>query len=98
MKIEKLKKFLVQYQKKLKAEFHVAALYVFGSTSRGQASKKSDIDIIVEFSNPDVGLFELVGLKDFLEEVLGARVDLVTRDAIKKSMLAEIERESIRVA
>jgi uncharacterized protein len=82
----------------LREKFSVKALYVFGSHATGLATKKSDIDILVEFSSDEIGLFEFVDLKFFLESILKKKVDLVTRDAIHKQMITKIEKDSIRVA
>jgi predicted nucleotidyltransferase len=82
----------------LKERFSVSALYVFGSVAKGHSGKESDVDIIVEFSSDEIGLFEFVDLKIFLECILDSRVDLVTRDAINKRMIAGIEKDAIRVA
>ena len=55
---------------------------VFGSFVRGEAKKSSDIDILVEFSEP-VGLFEFMELEEYLEKLLGHKVDLVSKKALK---------------
>jgi predicted nucleotidyltransferase len=72
-------------------------LSVFGSVARGEARPESDVDLLVEFSAP-VGLFEFVRLRRFLEEILGARVDLVTPDALKPQLKQAVLREAIRAA
>lgn len=82
----------------LREKHKVSALYLFGSAARGEATPRSDVDILVEFSSRRIGIFEFVRLKEFLESILGRRVDLVTRDALKDWMLSELERDSIRAA
>lgn len=62
---------------------------VFGSTARGEATKTSDTDILVEIPHPH-GLFEFIGIKNELEDVLEGKVDLVEYQAIKPRI-----RESI---
>jgi len=62
-----------------KAKIKKAAL--FGSYARGDHTKTSDIDILVELPN-DATLFELGGLKVTLEEKLHKRVDLITYKSI----------------
>lgn len=75
----------------------VKSLAVFGSLARGEATPGSDIDILVEFDLP-VGLFEFIRLKLYLEELTGRRVDLVTPDALRPAMRAEILSEAVHVA
>ncbi len=55
---------------------------LFGSAARGEAKKRSDIDILVKLKKGK-GLFDFVGLKLELEKKLGKKVDLVTYGAIK---------------
>ncbi len=75
----------------------VKSLAVFGSLARGEATPASDIDVLVEFDHP-AGLFEFIRLKLYLEELTGRRVDLVTSDALRPSMRAEILSEAVHVA
>jgi len=65
----------------LTARFHVKRIGIFGSYARGEQTEASDIDILVEFSAP-IG-WEIVDVKDYLEQLLELRVDLVTIPALK---------------
>ncbi|MBU1091021.1 MAG: nucleotidyltransferase domain-containing protein, partial [Candidatus Omnitrophica bacterium] len=57
-------------------------------------NKKSDVDILVSFSKiPD--LFEFLRLERYLKELLGIKVDLVTRDALKPIIKQEILKEIV---
>jgi len=75
----------------------VKSLAVFGSVARGEATENSDIDVLVDFSQP-VGLFEFIRLKNTLETLTGCRVDLVTPDALRPSMRDSILSEAVYVA
>jgi uncharacterized protein len=55
---------------------------VFGSVARGEANASSNLDLLVEFTNP-LGLFEFLALEDALSALVRRRVDLVTRVALK---------------
>lgn len=66
----------------LAREYGVSRIGVFGSHARGEAGPDSDIDVLVEFSRP-VGFFKFLELEERLGEWLGAKVDLVTRAALK---------------
>jgi len=86
--------------KRHQADLHqrgVKSLAVFGSLVRGEATPASDIDVLVEFDRP-VGLFEFIRLKLYLEELTGRHVDLVTPDALRPAMRAEILNEAVHVA
>ena len=75
---------LRQHRKPIRA-FHVAALFLFGSVSRNEAKATSDIDLLVEFSQP-VGLFTLARLQIYIEKLLGCAIDLGTPDSLKPLM------------
>ncbi|MBU4300379.1 MAG: nucleotidyltransferase family protein [Nanoarchaeota archaeon] len=77
----------------LKEKFKVKEIGVFGSYARGEESKKSDIDILVEFYEP-VG-WEFIDLKEYLESILGKEIDLVTRGALKPQLKAGILKEVV---
>jgi uncharacterized protein len=75
-----------------------AALSLFGSTARGEAGPRSDIDLAVMFDPArKIDMFEFAAIGARLEDVLGAPVDLVTEPARKPRLQAEIERDRIRV-
>lgn len=59
----------------------VAKAAFFGSFARGEATKRSDIDLLVRFKGSR-GLLDLVGLRFELEKKLGKKVDLLTYGAI----------------
>jgi predicted nucleotidyltransferase len=78
----------------LQAEFPLTRLALFGSYARGTAiPNESDVDILVEVE-PSIGL-GFVTLAERLEELLGQRVDLVSRRALKPSLWKQIEPELI---
>jgi uncharacterized protein len=79
--LKEIEAILKQHEQELEEKYKVKKIGIFGSYARGEQQEESDIDIIVEFKEP-VG-FLFVHLADFLEETLGAKVDLVTPDAIK---------------
>ncbi|OGE19559.1 nucleotidyltransferase [Candidatus Daviesbacteria bacterium RIFCSPLOWO2_01_FULL_43_38] len=80
----------------LKDDYHVKNIGVFGSAARGQATPSSDIDILVEFSEP-IGFFKFINLEEYLSSILGKEVDLVSKKALKPAIKDEILREVIYV-
>ena len=71
---------------------------VFGSVARGTATEESDLDLLVDFE-PGRNLFDLVGLKQEIEEALGGsrRVDVVTENALPPRIRERVLREAVRV-
>jgi len=76
--------------------FGVKSLAFFGSVARDEAQEDSDVDILVEFTAPP-GFIRFMDLRFFLEDLLGCRVDLVTRKALKPRLRSRVEREAIHV-
>lgn len=76
---------------KLKNEFHLNRIGIFGSCVRGEESKGSDVDILVELNVKTFDNF--MNLKFFLEDKLGRRVDLVLIDSLKPSIKDRILEE-----
>lgn len=69
-------------------KFHVSSIGYFGSYAKEQQTESSDLDLLVEFSQP-VG-WGFFTLERFLEQSLGLRVDLVTREALKERIKESI--------
>jgi len=78
-------------------DFGVRSLALFGSVARDEARAVSDVDLLVEFETPP-GFDGYMALKFRLEEVLGCRVDLVMRSALKPWAEPVVAQEAIRVA
>ena len=76
-------------------QFPLQRLALFGSFARGDATPKSDIDILVDVE-PSIGL-DFVTLADQLESLLGHEIDLVSRRAVKPMLWKQIEAELIDV-
>jgi uncharacterized protein len=85
IKLKELKPFLSE-------KFHVSKIGYFGSYANGEQTSISDLDLIVEFSQP-IG-WNFFTLEKFLKQTLDLRIDLVTKNAlkdrIKKSILNQV--------
>jgi hypothetical protein len=96
MNKEEIIDFLSAHKTEFKQDFGLVKLGLFGSYARGENFEDSDIDIVVELKKPD--LFYLIGIKQTVEDALGARVDVVRlRDKMNKSLRYRIERDAIYV-
>jgi predicted nucleotidyltransferase len=78
----------------MESHYGVRRLGVFGSYVKEKQSKRSDIDILVAF-NRDIDLFDFLDLREYLENQLRIKVDLVMESALKpaigKRILSEVE-------
>lgn len=79
----------------LQNKYGVRTLGVFGSYIRGEQRKKSDVDILVEFeADARMDLLTFIELENNLSDLLGIKVDLVMKTALKprigKRILEEV--------
>lgn len=80
----------------LQAQYHVATIEIFGSYVRGEQSQKSDIDLLISFSQP-YSLWDLLDVKEFLSKKLRLKVDLVPKDSIKPLLKEQIIQEAVPI-
>lgn len=73
---EKFRRHKVQIRE-IASRYPVANIRVFGSILHGDDENSSDIDLLVD-TLPETTLFDLGGLQDELQELLGVQVDLLT--------------------
>jgi putative addiction module CopG family antidote len=85
---------LAALEKQLR-ERGLTSLALFGSVVRGAARPDSDIDVLVDVA-ADVrfSLIDLVSVKDFLEDRLGRRVDVVTKEGLEPTVRDRVLREA----
>ena len=72
--------------------YDVVKAALFGSMARGDATEKSDVDLLVEFRG-DKSLLDLAGLKIEIEEKIGRHVDIVTYNSIHPLLRERILKE-----
>ncbi|HEX3525949.1 MAG TPA: nucleotidyltransferase family protein [Thermoanaerobaculia bacterium] len=75
----------------LTAQFGVQRIGLFGSFARETAQESSDIDLIVELRRP-IGL-KFVELVEYLERLLGRKVDVLTPAGLRGIRLPEVARQ-----
>ena len=76
--------------------FGVERLGLFGSFARNDASPKSDVDIVVQFADPD--LFALVHIKEALESDFNRSVDIINYSTSMNGFLkSRIAQEAVYV-
>jgi uncharacterized protein len=96
MKRDEVISILKQCEQSLK-NFGINSLSIFGSVARDEAHPESDIDILVEFSEPPT-FDRYMDLKFYLEDRLGQSVDLVSHKMLKPQIRQTVEKGAIRVA
>jgi len=78
---------------KAKGVVHAA---VFGSTARGEDTKDSDVDILIDLDETrPINVFDYASIKDEIKNIVGGRVDVVTREGLKKALRERVEKEAV---
>jgi predicted nucleotidyltransferase len=77
----------------LSRRYKVKSLGIFGSYLRGEADEESDIDLLVDLEEESLTLLEFIALENRLSDLLGAKVDLVERSALKPAIGRRILEE-----
>lgn len=76
-------------------DYDVRSLRLFGSVARNEQKESSDVDVFVEME-PDI--FQIIGLKEFLENLLGCSVDVVRKHRNNNEfLLKQIEKDGIDI-
>ena len=90
--IQTLKKF----KEENKNKYHIKSLGIFGSVAKNCMNENSDIDVVVNLTRQD--LFELIGIKQDLEEILKYPIDVVSyRDKMNAFLKKRIDEEAVYV-
>lgn len=92
--IEKIMSEIRKSMPILREEYKVKTIGVFGSHVRGEERKRSDVDVLVDFEEPP-SLLEFVALERELSEIVGKKVDLVMKTALKPRIGKHILREVV---
>ncbi len=96
--VEEIKSQLTRLKPTLRERFQVETIGIFGSYSRREQRKRSDMDILVTFVEPnDIDLMDFIALKEFLCRELQVKVDLVQKSALKERIKDKILQETIYV-
>jgi predicted nucleotidyltransferase len=90
--LKEIEKILKMNKSSLAKRFKLKEIGIFGSRVRGEGRKKSDLDILVEFYEV-INLLDFVALERELSELVGEKVDLVMKSALKPRIGRNILRE-----
>jgi len=94
--VQEIKEILQKHKKEIKEKYKVKKMGIFGSYVKGEQQENSDLDILVEFEN-SIGLLKFIELENYLSEIIGIKVDLVMKDALKPRIGKHILEEVINI-
>lgn len=96
MNLEEIEKILAEHKKELYQKYKIKEIGIFGSFVRGEEDKESDVDIVVEFEEVP-GLIKFIEIEEYLSKLLGRKVDLVRKPAIRKELKDKILKEVVYI-
>ena len=96
MLTETIKTKLAAYKPILAERYGVKEIGIFGSYVRGEQQRESDVDILVDFTG-SISLLDFVHLENELGDLLGVKVDLVMKTALKPRIGRHILEEVVPV-
>lgn len=94
--INTIKNLIEQNRSSLNSKYNVIHIGVFGSVASGNNRETSDVDMLVELSEP-ISMFKFIELEDYLSNILGKKVDLATSKALKPAIKNDILQQVIYV-
>ncbi len=94
--LNEIKELIEIHKDELSQQYGLKEIGVFGSYVRGSQREDSDLDILIEFEKP-VGFVKFLRLESKLSELLGVRVEMVTKKALKPFIGKRILQEVIYV-
>ncbi|OPX17494.1 nucleotidyltransferase [candidate division WOR-3 bacterium 4484_100] len=94
--IEEIKKILTVHKKEMMRLYKIKEIEIFGSYVRNEQKKRSDVDIIIDFYEvPD--LFKFIEIEEYLENLLGIKVDLVRKPVLRAELKDKILSEAVKI-
>ena len=94
--LEKIKEILNKHRDELREKYKITEIGIFGSYTRGEQKKESDVDILVEFSEP-VSLLDLIGAENYISDLVERKVDLVPREDVRPELKQVILDEVVYI-
>jgi uncharacterized protein len=86
---------IVETHQEMLKTLGVKTLDLFGSVARDEARPDSDVDFLVEFAI-EATLFDLFRVQHYLEDILGCKVDLGTKSALRQHLREPVLQEAVR--
>ena len=95
--LTQIMKILQKYKNVLNKRYHAKEIGIFGSYIKDEQNKKrSDLDILVEFDD-GITLIKFIEMENYLTDLLGIKVDLVMKSALKPRIGKQILKEVIYI-
>ena len=94
--LNEIKEIIKQHRNIVADKYGIAVVSIFGSYVRGEQEQRSDIDLLADILRP-ISLLEMVGAEIYLSEVLGVKVDLIPKRAVREELREAIFKETVAI-
>jgi predicted nucleotidyltransferase len=94
--LKDIKAALKRHEPEIRSRYGVKKIGIFGSYVRNEQRHKSDLDVLADIEK-SVSLLGLVGIENYLSELLGVKVDLIPREDIRPELKKMILKEVIYI-
>ena len=84
--LAEIRQLLHEQLPKLRSQYGVRAMWLFGSYVHGEQDRSSDLDVLVQFDDRPLSLLEFIALQNYLSDLLEVKVDLVERETLKPAI------------
>jgi predicted nucleotidyltransferase len=93
--LARVKRVLRRHLPEMQSRYKVKSLGLFGSYVRGEQRRRSDLDVLVEFGDPNLSLIKFIEMENYLSDLLGVKVDLVEKPRLKPRIGERILQEVV---
>lgn len=94
--LEQIKQKIGDRKNYLRESFGVEEIGIFGSFARNEATKDSDLDMLVTLKEP-IGYFRFFELEKYIKSIIGRNIDLATKEAIKPVIRQNIMKDLVLI-
>jgi predicted nucleotidyltransferase len=92
--LEEINEVIQRHKDEFREQFGLKKIGIFGSYTRGEQKEDSDVDILIELEKP-ISFVKFIKFENILSNLLGLRIELVTKKALKphigKRILEEVK-------
>lgn len=92
--LQDIQQLLKQQKLMLEKKYKINQVGIFGSYIRGEQTQKSDLDILIDYQEAP-SLITLIELEYYLSDIVGIKVDLVTKKGLKPQLKDYILKETV---
>jgi predicted nucleotidyltransferase len=93
---DELRQLLSLQKQSLCEIYQITEIGIFGSYARGEQTEASDIDILVDYETAPTFMM-LVELRDYLSQLFGLKVDIVTKNGLKPRIRDRVLSDAIYI-